>query len=173
MNITALIGKKMDQTQGFLEDGTRVPVSSVWLDKNIISQIKSEQKEKYNAIKLGFGTKTKPNKPEKGEAKKSGLKAAPNFLREVRVDNVEGFENAQEISASEVFEPGDLVDITGVSKGKGYAGVVKRYHFKGGPKTHGQSDRHRAQGSIGSGTTPGRVYKVKKWQGAWVTSKLQ
>ena len=98
--------------------------------------------------------------------KGANLKVAPRFLREIRVDEVLDLPKVGEtINASDVLKAGDIVDVTGVSKGKGYAGVVKRHHFKGGPRTHGQSDRERAPGSIGQTTTPGRVYKGKRMAG--------
>lgn len=164
MNISSLIGKKVEQTQGFLEDGTRVPLSVIAMNSNIVSAVKTTEKDGYNALKMGFGIKNKPNKPEAGFIKKAGLEKAPRFFCEVKTDET-GIEVGTKVGASEVFEPGDIVDVMGTSKGKGYAGAVKRYHFKGGPKTHGQSDRHRAPGSSGSGTTPGRVYKGKRMSG--------
>lgn len=162
--ISSLIGKKINQTQGFLEDGTRVPLSVIAMSKNLVAQLKTEEHEGYNAVKLGFGIKNKLNKAEAGFIKKAGLEKAPRFFSEVRVEKIDVEQGAQ-IGPDEVFEPGDLVDVTGTSKGKGYAGVVKKHHFSGGPKTHGQSDRHRAPGSSGQGTTPGRVYKGKRMSG--------
>ena len=166
MNVQSLIGKKIDQTQGFLEDGTRVPLSIISVEANVVSQIKTQDHEGYNSVQLGFSEKKKPNKPMLGHIKKAGLEAkSPRFFREIRVDDVSDLTPGSAISVSEVFKPGDIVDVTGTSKGKGYAGVVKRHGFHGGPKTHGQSDRHRAPGSSGSGTTPGRVYKGKRMSG--------
>ena len=89
----------------------------------------------------------------------------PRFFKETRADKMEGIELGSAVNVEEVLSAGDIVDVTGTTKGKGYAGVVKRHHFKGGPKTHGQSDRHRAPGSIGQSTTPGRVYKGKRMAG--------
>lgn len=165
MNVQSIIGKKIDQTQGFLEDGRRVPLTVVAVSGNVISQIKTAEKEGYNALQIGFGDKKRPNKPEAGLTKKAGLTTNPRFFREVRVDDLADVTVASSINVVEVFEAGDLVDVTGTSKGKGFAGVVKKWHFAGGPKTHGQSDRHRARGSSGSGTTPGRVFKGKKMAG--------
>lgn len=164
MSLTSLIGRKINQTQGFLEDGTRVPLSVISVSKNLVVQIKTDEHEGYSAVKLGFGIKNKPNKAEAGIAKKAGQEKSPRFFREVASDKVD-IEVGAQIAPNEVFEPGDIVDVTGTSKGKGYAGVVKKHHFKGGPKTHGQSDRHRAPGSSGQGTTPGRVYKGKRMSG--------
>lgn len=163
--IQSLVGKKLGQTQGFLENGMRIPMTRIWVNGNVVSQIKTTEKEGYEAIQLGFGETKKASKPLNGHSKKAGLKITPRTFRESREDKVEGIELGQEINAEEVIAPGDIIDVTGVSKGKGFAGVVKRHHFKGGPKTHGQSDRHRAPGSIGQSTTPGRVYKGKRMAG--------
>lgn len=165
MNVQSLIGTKIDQTQGFLEDGTRVPLSLISLAGNVVTQIKSDEKEGYNSVQVGFGTKRVVSKAEAGHSKKAGLEKTPRFLKEVRLDGPADVEIASVIAPEEVFEAGDIIDVMGTSKGKGFAGGVKRYHFKGGPKTHGQSDRHRAPGSIGQGTTPGRVYKGKRMAG--------
>ncbi len=167
MNVTSIIGKKIDQTQGFLEDGKRVPLSVINVAGNVVSQIKTVDHEGYNAIQLGFDNAKRVTKPIQGHIKKAGLKdTSPRFFRENRlVDGPADVEVGSQIVVAEVFEPGDIVDVTGTSKGKGYAGVVKKFRFAGGPKTHGQSDRHRARGSSGSGTTPGRVYKGKKMSG--------
>ena len=165
MNISSLIGTKLDQTQGFLEDGTRVPLSLISLAGNNVTQIKNAEKEGYNSVQIGLGIRKKPKKAIAGIAKKAGLDKTPRFFREVRLEDTEGVALGSTLSPAEVFKPGDVVDIVGTSKGKGYAGVVKRYHFKGGPRTHGQSDRERAPGSIGQTTTPGRVYKGKRMAG--------
>lgn len=163
--VTGLIAKKLDQTQGWLLDGTRVPITRLLLTPNIVTQVKITDKDGYSAVQLGFGIRKHTNKPLNGHFKKAGLKQTPRFLREIRVESLENILPSAEIKAVDVFEPGDTVDITGVSKGKGFAGVVKRHHFAGGPRTHGQSDRERAPGSIGQSTTPGRVYKGKRMAG--------
>jgi large subunit ribosomal protein L3 len=163
--IQGLLGKKIDQTQAFLEDGTRIPLSLISVSGNIITQIKTPEKEKYSAVQLGFGDTKKANKAAKGHSKKAGIEKSPRFFREIRVEDTVGIELGKELEIAEILEPGDVIDVTGTSKGKGYAGVVKRHHFKGGPKTHGQSDRHRAPGASGQGTTPGRVYKGKRMSG--------
>lgn len=168
MSLQAILGQKIEQTQKFLEDGTRIPVTRLWVLGNTVVSVKTQDKEKYNAIQLGFGTKKKATKALLGHIKGASLKAAPKFLQEVRIDgeDMSSLPSVGEaISATEVFKPGDIVNVIGVSKGKGYAGVVKRHHFKGGPRTHGQSDRERAPGSIGQTTTPGRVYKGKRMAG--------
>jgi large subunit ribosomal protein L3 len=165
MNLQGIIGKKLYQSSGFLEDGTRVPLTAVATKGNFIVQIKTQDKEGYNSLQLGFGTKKRPLKREINHSKKAGLEKTARFLREFRVDEIADGEAGKEILAADVLKPGDIVDASGVSKGKGYAGVVKRHHFKGGPRTHGQSDRERAPGSIGQTTTPGRVYKGKRMAG--------
>jgi large subunit ribosomal protein L3 len=162
--VQSLIGKKIDQAQGFLEDGTRVPLSIISVRGNVVTQIKTTEREGYNSVQLGFGSTKKTAKPLLGHIKKAGIEKMPRFFREVRAD-APSQELGSEINVLEVFEPGDIVDVTGTSKGKGFAGVVKRHHFKGGPRTHGQSDRERAPGSIGQTTTPGRVYKGKRMAG--------
>ncbi len=165
MNLQGLIGKKTYQTQGFLQNGTRVPLSAVSVSDNLISQVKTADKDGYNSIQMGLGIKKRTNKALDGHSKKAGLEKTPRFLKEIRVDDVTGFELGAKIDTNEVFKPGDIVDVSGVSKGKGFAGGVKRWGFHGGPRTHGQSDRERAPGSIGQTTTPGRVYKGKKMAG--------
>ncbi len=165
MNLSTIIGKKVEQTQAFLEDGTRVPLTRVFVGDNSISQIKTQDKEGYMSVQVSWGKRNKISKPLTGHLKKAGLKNTPRFLREIRVQDVSGFENGAVITPEEVLAAGDKVDVVGTSKGKGFAGAVKRWGFRGGPKTHGQSDRHRAPGSIGQGTTPGRVYKGKKMAG--------
>src|ERR1035437_36150 len=165
MNLQGLIGKKTYQTQGFLQNGIRIPLSAVSLSDNFISQVKTADKDGYNSVQIGLGIKKKTNKALDGHSKKAGLDKTPRFLKEIRVEDITGLELGTKIDINEVFKPGDIVDVTGVSKGKGFAGVVKRWKFKGGPRTHGQSDRERAPGSIGQTTTPGRVYKGKKMAG--------
>ena len=172
MALTGLIGKKQDQTQGFLQDGTRVPLTVISAMGNMITQLKTLDKEGYNSIQLGFDIKKKPNKSQLGHSKKAGLEKEPRFFRELRTDDIQNVILGSQVQPSDVFKPGDIVDVTGVSKGKGYAGVVKRHHFKGGPRTHGQSDRERAPGSIGQTTTPGRVYRGKRMAGRMGTEKV-
>ena len=161
-----ILGIKKQQTQKFRTDGKRIPVTMVEVSPNPVIATKSMDKDGYFAVQLGYGTKKNPNKSLKGHLKGAAVKAAPQFLREVRFADGEGLPAVGEmVEVAAVLAPGDIIDVEGISKGKGFAGGVKRYHFKGGPKTHGQSDRHRAPGSIGSGTTPGRVYKGKRMAG--------
>lgn len=165
MDINGLLGTKLDQTQGFLEDGTRVPLTRIMVSGNWITQVKTPETDHYSAVQLGFGSTKKATKAVKNHTKKAGREITPRFFREIRVADVAGFEAGKDINAEEILKPGDFIEVTGTSKGKGYAGVVKRHGFHGGPRTHGQSDRERAPGSIGATTTPGRVYKGKRMAG--------
>lgn len=145
----------------------RIPVTTVAVAGNTVVGQKTQDKNGYSALQLGIGTKKRPNKALQGIMKGASLTTAPYFLKEARADDgeVSSLALGTVLKATEVFKPGDVVKVTGVSKGKGFAGGVKRYHFKGGPRTHGQSDRERAPGSIGQTTTPGRVYKGKRMAG--------
>jgi large subunit ribosomal protein L3 len=172
MQINSLIGKKISHAQGFLQNGKRVPLTAVNVMGNVITQVKTEGKEGYNALQIGRDFKNKALKRDIERAKKAGLEKAPRFFKEIRVETSEGVELGSQIDAATVFAPGDIVDVTGVSKGKGWAGGVKRHGFKGGPRTHGQSDRERAPGSIGQTTTPGRVYKGKRMAGRMGTDNV-
>ncbi len=163
--MNTLFGKKVEQTQRFLENGTRIPVTLVVAETNVIMGLKTQDTDKYSAIKLGFGKTKKSTKALLGEAKKASLSYVPSKIAEVKVEDTANIELGKAVAVDEVFKPGDIVDVTGTSKGKGFASGIKRYNFRGGPKTHGQSDRHRAPGSIGSGTTPGRVYRGKRMAG--------
>jgi len=150
-----ILGKKLGMTQIFKEDGTSVPVTAIEAGPCTVVQIKTAEKEGYSSAQLGFGEAKRLNSARRGHLKELGQF---KYLREFRVDDVEPLEAGQKIDVS-LFNVGDLVDVTGISRGKGFAGVVKRHGFSGGPKTHGQSDRHRAPGSIGAGSSPGRVLK--------------
>ena len=160
-----IIGRKVGMTQIFEEDGTVTPVTLVEAGPCYVTQLKTEDTDGYNAIQLGFEETTEKHltKPRLGHLKKANV---PNLrhLREFRVNDLGDYEAGQVIDAS-LFEVGDRVDISATSKGKGFAGGVKRHHFKGGPKTHGQSDRWRAPGSAGAGSTPGRVFKGTRMSG--------
>lgn len=155
-----IIGKKLGMTQVYNQNRVQ-PVTAIEAGPCTVTQVKYVVKDGYNAAQLGFGEAKKPkakeNAPVKGEVKF-------RHLREFRLSAEEHADLGQKIDAG-IFKAGDLVDVTGTSKGKGFAGVVKRHHFKGGPKTHGQSDRQRAPGAIGSTTTPGRVYKGTRMAG--------
>lgn len=159
--LSGLIGRKIGMTQVFTEGGTVEAVTAIEAGPCTVTQVKSVDKEGYNAVQLGFGEAKRLNSPERGHLGKLGMF---KHLREFRVEDTSDIELGHRIDVS-LFQPGDLVDVIGVSKGKGFAGTVKRHHFAGGPKTHGQSDRHRAPGSIGAGTDPGRVLKGHKMAG--------
>ena len=163
--IQVLLGKKIGQTQKFLQDGTRISITEVSVPDNAVVQVKTDEKDKYSAVQIGIGKKKKPTKPTLGHAKKAKLEVVPAIIREVKVEKENQLKSGDFLKVEQVFKPGDIVNVSGTSKGKGFAGVVKRYNFRGGPKTHGQSDRLRAPGSIGQGTTPGRVYKGKRMAG--------
>lgn len=162
----SLIGVKKVQSQRFLENGMRIPVTLIDVKDNWVMSVKTNDRDHYQAVQLGYGIKKNANKALLGHAKGAKREQAPKFLKEIRINDDSPLpEIGTSLNPQEVFQPGDLVDVTGISKGKGFAGGVKRYGFRGGPKTHGQSDRHRAPGSIGQGTTPGRVYKGKRMAG--------
>ncbi len=148
-------------TQLFREDGRVVPVTVVQAGPCVVTQIKTIETDGYEAVQLGFGETNRLNKPRAGHLKSS---RACRYLREVQADDVNEFQVGQTLGV-DVFEPGELVDVIGRSKGRGFAGVMKRHGFHGGPRTHGQSDRARAPGSIGGGTTPGKVFKGMKMPG--------
>jgi large subunit ribosomal protein L3 len=160
-----ILGRKVGMTQIFDKDGTIIPVTLIEAGPCYVTQKKTVETDGYNAIQLGFGEVREKNlnKPQTGHLKKSGVPGV-KYLREFRVADPAEYTEGQKIDVS-IFEVGDVVDVVGTSKGKGFAGVVKRHHFGGGPKTHGQSDRWRASGSIGAGSTPGRVLKGVRMAG--------
>jgi large subunit ribosomal protein L3 len=159
--IKGLLGRKIGMTQLYSKDGTLESVTAIEAGPCIVTQIKTVAKEGYNAVQLGFGEAKRLNAPEKGHL---GKLALFKLLREFRVDEAPNVDVGHKVDVT-LFQPGDLVDVSGLSKGRGFAGVVKRHHFAGGPKTHGQSDRHRAPGAIGSGTSPGHILKGLRMAG--------
>lgn len=163
--IQAILGQKITQDQAFTEEGIRIPVTHIIAGPCPVVSIKTIDKDGYEKIQLGFGQK-KPSRLTKqilGHVKRAGLdKNPPRFLREVKGENLKV---GDVVKVGDVLNVGDKIQVTGISKGKGFQGVVRRHHFKGGPRTHGQSDRERAPGSIGQTTTPGRVYKGKRMAG--------
>ncbi|MCY4390417.1 MAG: 50S ribosomal protein L3 [Chloroflexi bacterium] len=161
MSVEGLLGRKLGMLQVFDDQGqlrgaTAIEVGPCW-----VTQVRTEEKDGYSAVQLGFGEKKRLNQPASGHLAASG---APN-LRHLAEFRVTGEVNLGDQIGVEIFEQGELVDVTAKSKGRGFQGGVKRHHFRGGPKTHGQSDRHRAPGSIGAGTTPGRVFKGTRMAG--------
>jgi len=160
-----IIGKKIGMTQLFQESGETVAVTAIQAGPSVVTQIKSRDKDGYDAIQVGFiENKVKQSRlssPEKGHLQ--GLENV-RYLREFRSDDISSVKRGDKVDIG-FLKHGDLVNVTGFSKGRGFAGVVKRHHFAGGPKTHGQTDRHRAPGSIGATTFPGRVLKGKRMAG--------
>ncbi len=168
--LKGLIGKKIGMTQIFDEQGVAQPVTIIEAGPCFVTQVRNPEKDGYTAIQLGFG-EVHPKRLTSGELghlNSNGL-APMRFLREFRSKEAV---NVGDKLTVEVFTVGDRVDIVGTSKGKGFAGGVKRHHFAGGKATHGQSDRHRAPGSRGSGTTPGRVYKGARGAGHMGTDRV-
>ena len=155
-----LIGRKVGMTQVFQDDGTMIPVSVVAIQPNTVTRLRTPERDGYAAIQLGTEPAKKLTKPEAGQ-----LRDLPKVavIREFRVEDLAAYEVGQTLDIS-LFAPGDLIDVTGTSKGKGFAGTIKRHNFHRGPKTHG-SDHHREPGSIGPGTTPGRVYRGSRMSG--------
>jgi large subunit ribosomal protein L3 len=159
-----LIGRKLGMTRVFGDDGTVVPVSVIQATPNSITRLRTPERDGYAALQLGAGTARRVSKPVAGQFKELAKEQQkPAAVRELRVDSVEEYEVGQTLDVS-LFEPGDLVDVTGVSKGHGFTGTIARHNFKRGPKTHG-STNYRAPGSIGAGTTPGRVFKGTRMGG--------
>ena len=162
MTVQGILGKKIGTTQFFREDGAADCVTAIRVDPCTVTQVKTAERDGYESVQLGCEPVRRLDKPREGHLKAAGKLF--RHLREVDVADASGVEPGQEVDVG-LFEPGDIVDVSGLSKGRGFAGGVKRWAFSGGPKTHGQSDRHRAPGSIGAGTTPGRVQKGKKMAG--------
>jgi large subunit ribosomal protein L3 len=150
-----LLGRKRGMTQIFDDKGQVIPVTVLEVGPCFVTQIKNQDRDGYTAIQLGFEEMRKLNKPLRGHLKHTPLL---RHLREVRTSEIDKYQLGQKLNVS-LFAKGELVDVSGVSKGKGTAGVVKRHHFHGGPKTHGQSDRLRRPGASGATTSPGRVLK--------------
>lgn len=160
--IHGLLGRKLGMTQVFDDIGQVVPVTVLQVGPCVVTQLKTNDRDGYEAIQVGFDESKRLNSPDRGQRRAAG--SSSRYLREIKADDISGYEVGQVLDCS-IFEPGIRVDVSGVSKGKGFQGVVKRHGFSGGPKTHGQSDRHRAPGSIGSSATPGRVFKNMKMAG--------
>lgn len=156
-----LVGEKIGMTQVFNEQGHLIPVTVIQGGPCLVVDKKTKEKDGYNALVIGFGSVKKVNKPKAGTFKKNNLTPL-RVLMEFRTDNIDQYEIGQEIKA-DIFKVGDLVDIGGISKGKGFAGTIKRWNFHRGPKTHG-SKSYRIPGSLGS-TDPARVFKGKKMAG--------
>ena len=161
MTVEGLLGRKLGMLQVFDDQGRLRGATALQVGPCWVTQVRTEEKDGYSAVQVGFDEKKKLTKPASGHLAASG---APN-LRHLAEFRVTGEVSLGDQLGAEIFEQGELVDVTATSKGRGFAGGVKRHHFHGGPKTHGQSDRHRAPGSIGAGTTPGRVFKGTRMAG--------
>jgi large subunit ribosomal protein L3 len=140
-------------------------VTKVQITPNTVLTIKTVDIDGYSAVQIGTGMKKHTSKAMMGHVKKANMTHVPSLIKEVRTNDTDLPEVGSELKVEELFEVGDIVQVTGTSKGKGFAGVMKRHNFRGGPRTHGQSDRERAPGSIGQTTTPGRVYRGKRMAG--------
>ena len=162
-----VIGRKAGMTRLFTEDGESIPVTVIEVTPNRVSQVKSEETDGYRAIQVAFGQRraSRVTKPMAGHYAKAGIEAG-EVLREFRLEGEEGadIQVGQEITVS-IFEPGQKVDVRGVTKGRGFSGVIRRHHFAGQDRSHGNSLSHRAPGSIGQNQSPGRVWKGKKMAG--------
>lgn len=161
MAIPGILGRKLSMTQLFRPDGRLEAATVIEAGPCVVTQVKTKERDGYDAIQVGYAPARRLNKPEAGHLK--GLEPL-RYLRELRVEGPVEVERGQRYDVS-IFQPGEWVDVIGRSKGRGFAGGVKRHHFAGGPKTHGQSDRHRAPGSVGSTTDPGKVLKGQRMAG--------
>jgi large subunit ribosomal protein L3 len=159
--LNAILGKKIGTSRVFNQDGTVSAVTALRVGPCTVTQVKTGVVDGYEAVQIGFENARNLNKPARGHLKNTG---SFRHLREVETDDLGSVQVGQQVDVG-LFETGQRVDIVGKSKGRGFAGTIKRHNFSGGPKTHGQSDRHRAPGSIGAGTYPGRVYKGLKMAG--------
>jgi large subunit ribosomal protein L3 len=160
-----ILGKKLGMSQIFSEKGEVIPVTVIQAGPCYVTQVKTPERDGYAAIQLGF-EEIRPSrltKPQRVHLAKHNAPAL-RYLREIRTSDIAQYQEGQKIDVG-IFQVGMLVDVTGISKGRGFAGVVKRHGFGGGPKTHGQSDRWRAPGAISAGSTPGRVFKGLRMAG--------
>jgi large subunit ribosomal protein L3 len=164
--IKAILGKKLGMTQVFEEGGIATGVTIIEAGPCIVTQVKTEKKDGYSAAQIGWvdAQERQLSQAERGHLRKRKLPLV-RVVREVPVDATDDLQPGKRIDVTMLFNAGDKVDVIGTSKGKGFAGVVKRHHFRGGPRTHGQSDRLRRAGSIGPGSTPGRVFKGTRMAG--------
>ena len=166
--MAGLIGKKVGMTQFYNAEGNVIPVTVVQTGPCVVVQKKEISKDGYSALQVGFGSRKnqRVNKPAQGHMAKAG-KGAFEVLREFRLDDVSQFEVGQEIKVADLFKVGDRIDVSGISKGHGFTGVIKRWSFAGFPGSHGTHEYFRHGGSIGNRSYPGRVRKGKKMAGQW------
>lgn len=163
--LTGILGEKVKISQRFGKDGHVVPVTEIIAGPVTVVQLKTRDSDGYTAVQIAYGNKKRATKPVLGQVKKANLGKAPKVLAEFKLENGDLPQAGTKLTVDQIFTNGDLVKVTGSSKGKGFAGVISRWGFSGGPATHGQTDRLRAPGSIGQGTTPGRVLRGKKMAG--------
>jgi large subunit ribosomal protein L3 len=163
--VPGIIGRKIGMTQLFHESGEAMAVTVIQAGPSVVTQVKGRERDGYDAIQVGF-IENKVKQSQLSSSENGHLRGLENvrYLREFRTDDISSVKRGDKLDVS-FLKQGDLINVTGFSKGRGFAGVVKRYHFAGGPKTHGQTDRHRAPGSIGATTFPGRVLKGKRMAG--------
>ncbi|CAN5172113.1 50S ribosomal protein L3 [soil metagenome] len=171
-NVKGILGRKLGMTQTWTEEGRIVPVTVIAADTNVVTQIRSREIDGYSAIQIGFGEidGRKINKPEAGHFAKAGVTPRRHIV-EIRTEAVADFTLGQEIPV-DTFAAGDEVDVTGTSKGKGFAGVMKRHGFHGVGASHGSHRNHRKPGSIGACATPGRVFKGMRMAGQMGTDRV-
>lgn len=165
-NVKGLLGTKLGMTQVWDENGSVVPVTVVEVAPNVVTQIRTQDVDGYSAVQIAAGQidPRKVNQPTAGHFAKAGV-TPRRHLTEVRTADADSYELGQELVVSETFEAGQLVDVVGTSKGKGFAGTMKRHNFGGARASHGAHRNHRKPGSIGASATPGRVFKGKKMSG--------
>lgn len=163
--LDGMIGRKVGMIALYTTDGRLHTCTVIELGPNYVTQVRTKDRDGYESVQLGFsGARKRVNRPERGHLRKAGVDAVLTRLKEFDADDTGSYAVGQAVTVAE-FTPGEYVNVTGTSKGRGFAGGVKRWHFRGGPKTHGQSDRHRAPGSVGAGTTPGRTWRGQKMAG--------
>lgn len=164
-NVKAILGRKLGMTQIFSDDGRAIPVTVLEAGPCYVTQVRNAGKDGYAAVQLGFDQVAdfRVNKPEKGHLKASNAPALRTLV-EVRTDDAESYTLGQQVTV-ETFEAGDKIDVVGMTKGKGFAGAMKRWNFRGKRASHGTERKHRSPGSQNAGTTPGRVFRGKKLAG--------
>ncbi len=171
--MAGLIGKKIGMTQMFDDEGQAHAVTVILAGPNVVTQVKTEETDGYRAVQLGFDETTEKHltRPELGHLAKTGT-APVRELREFRVDEDETFEAGQELSPADVLAPGDKVDVVGVSKGKGFQGVVKRHGHHGFDASHGTKTHHRRPGSMGQAADPSKTFKNRKLPGQMGSKRI-
>jgi large subunit ribosomal protein L3 len=164
--INTLLGIKKEMTSAYDARGRRVAITKVAISPNFVTQVKTVEKDGYSSVQIAMGSKKSVKNPQKGHFKKAGVAENLRYVKETRTSDDENLTAGTEIAINKVLRKGDEVKVTGTEKGRGFQGGVRRHGFHGvGMRTHGQSDRQRAPGSIGTGTTPGRVLKGKRMAG--------